>query len=107
MTSDLGSEPLGSEQKGSDPKGSDPKGSDPELSRLRWRCRRGMKELDQILERFLEHGYPALAAAQKQRFAEFLEYPDPDLHAYLVGRAEPTDFELAELLRAIRETRAD
>ena len=76
--------------------------ADPELARLRWRCRRGMRELDRILEGFLEAGYRELPAAEKQRFAEILEYPDPDLHAYLVGRAEPSDPAVARLLHSIR-----
>ena len=75
-----------------------------ELARLRWRCRRGMRELDRILEAFLSEGFPGLDDREKQKFSEFLEYPDPDLHAYLVGRAEPGDVELAKLLRKIRET---
>ena len=73
------------------------------LRQLRWRCRRGMRELDQILERFLERGFAELSAAEKLSFREFLGLPDPDIHAYLVGRAEPRDLELAKLLRRIRE----
>ena len=61
-----------------------------------------MRELDRILEAFLERGYGDLAPAEKQRFAEFLDCPDPDLHAYLVGWAEPSDPALARLLHAIR-----
>ena len=76
--------------------------ADPELARLRWRCRRGMRELDRILERFLETGYRELPAAEKRQFAEILEYPDPDLHAYLVGRAEPSDAGVARLVHSIR-----
>ena len=73
-----------------------------ELAKLRWRCRRGMRELDTILEGFLETGYRVLDAAEKARFAEILEYPDPDLHAYLVGKAEPPDPELDRLFQSIR-----
>ena len=82
-------------------------GSDPFFSRLRWRCRRGMRELDRILEGFLEREYAGLDSTQRQRFAELLELPDPDLHAYLVGRAEPADPELARLLRQLRAGLAD
>lgn len=63
-----------------------------------------MRELDRILEAFLVDGYPELNPAEKQMFAEILEYPDPDLHAYLIGNAEPSDSELARLLRHIRAT---
>jgi antitoxin CptB len=75
-----------------------------ELAKLRWRCRRGMRELDQILGSFVEDGYQRLSPAEKAMFAEILEYPDPDLHAYLVGNAEPTNSELARLFRHIRAT---
>jgi antitoxin CptB len=73
-----------------------------ERAKLRWRCRRGMRELDRILEGFVDSGYEALSPAEKLQFADFLEFPDPDLHAYLVGRAEPMDSELARLLTRIR-----
>lgn len=78
-----------------------------ELSKLRWRCRRGMRELDRILEGFVDDGFGTLNEDEKRRFAEFLELPDPDLHAYLVGRAVPADSELAHLLKQIRATLPD
>jgi antitoxin CptB len=80
--------------------------SDPNLSRMRWRCRRGMRELDRILEGFVDKHYDALSAPEKLSFAEFLELPDPDLHAYLIGKAEPMDSDLARLLRRIRASLA-
>ena len=70
--------------------------------RLRWRCRRGMRELDRILEQFLAGGFAALAADEKRQFAEILELPDPELHAYLTGRAEAADPALARIFHAIR-----
>jgi antitoxin CptB len=79
-------------------------GSDPNFARLRWRCRRGMRELDRILEGFVDGHYRTLTAAEKSTFADILELPDPDLHAYLVGRAEPTDSDLARLLERMRKT---
>lgn len=82
-------------------------GADPDLARLRWRCRRGMRELDRILEHFLEVGYPALSPAERRCFAEILELPDPELHAYLVGRAEPENPEFAPVIRRIRQVPPD
>ena len=69
---------------------------------MRWRCRRGKRELDRILECFLERDYRQLGEAERQRFAEILEFPDPDLHAFLVGKAVPSDPALARLLDSIR-----
>ena len=79
------------------------KGSDPFFARVRWRCRRGMRELDRILEDYLASGYERLTADDRRRFAEILEFPDPDLHAYLLGKAEPGDPELARVVALIRE----
>jgi antitoxin CptB len=65
-----------------------------------------MRELDRILECFLEQDYRELGSEDRQRFAEILELPDPDLYAYLVGKAEASDPALARLLHAIRASKA-
>ena len=64
-----------------------------------------MRELDTLLGRFVDEVYESLAADDKQRFSHLLELPDPDLHAYLVGRDEPSDPDLGRLLDRIRATR--
>ena len=51
--------------------------ADRELSRLRWRCRRGMRELDELLLRYVVRRLP---------HASRLELPDPELFGYLAGR---------------------
>jgi len=73
-----------------------------DIARLRWRCRRGMRELDAILVNFLQSSYGSLSADDKARFGALLELPDPDLHAYLVGRYDATDPPLERLLGQIR-----
>ncbi len=61
-----------------------------DLGRLRWRCRRGMKELDIILERYLERGYFQADLAEQAAFACLLAASDPELLAWLVyGRPCP------------------
>lgn len=57
--------------------------------RLRWQCRRGMKELDQLLTRYLDGGYAAAAEADKAAFHALLELSDPELVGYLLQRREP------------------
>ena len=74
---------------------------DPEARRLLWRCRRGMKELDVLLERFARHELPRASAEQRQTLARFLELPDPVLVDYLLGQAIPPDRELADLVAQI------
>ena len=56
---------------------------------LRWRCRRGMRELDVLLERYLEERYPCAPSIEQQAFEALLELPDPELHAYLCGARCP------------------
>ena len=59
---------------------------DIEGRRLLWRCRRGMKELDVLLERFARSMLPGASAEQRALFARFLELPDPVLADYLLGQ---------------------
>jgi antitoxin CptB len=61
------------------------------LAQLRWRCRRGMRELDVLLERYLQERYPSAAAAEQQAFEALLDLPDPQLFAYLMRRESPAD----------------
>ena len=59
-----------------------------ELARLRWQCRRGTKELDFLLNRYLEAGY--LVADQEERalFVELLKFEDDELMGVLMGEVE-------------------
>lgn len=59
--------------------------------RLRWRCRRGVKELDVLLTRFLDDGYADLSAAERATFEALLELPDPELAAYCLGQLPPPE----------------
>ena len=64
-----------------------------------------MRELDALLIRFVEDVYETLPKDDKRRFGALLELPDPELHAYLVGRHEPTDPHVEKLLERIRASR--
>lgn len=72
-----------------------------EMSRLRWLCRRGMKELDVVLTRYLDHCYESASPADRVQFLALLEMPDPDLYNLLLGRDKTTDPELAQLLQQL------
>lgn len=74
---------------------------DPEARRLLWRCRRGMKELDILLERFARRNLPGASREQRDAFARLLELPDPVLVEYFLGQEAPSEPELAELTRRI------
>lgn len=57
--------------------------------KLRWRCRRGMRELDMVLARFLEHDLPVLDTIGRETFARLLDTSDPELYDWLLGRTAP------------------
>ena len=73
-------------------------------AQLKWRCRRGMLELDLLLQGFLEHGYDTLTVQGQKAFQELLSYPDRDLLEYLMARALPTDKDVADVVNCIRNT---
>jgi antitoxin CptB len=74
---------------------------DVESRRLLWRCRRGMKELDVLLERFARFNLPGSSPEARDVFARFLELPDPVLADYLLGQVIPPEPELAGLVLRI------
>jgi antitoxin CptB len=61
----------------------------PAMGALRWRSRRGMKELDVLLERWLDNHHAAASSAEKHAFEHLLGLPDPELADYLVRGATP------------------
>lgn len=65
--------------------------------KLLWRCRRGMRELDVLVEGFYLQRYPTLTPDAQQAFRTLLEQSDPELHDWLLGRAPPPA-ELSELV---------
>ena len=73
-----------------------------EFARLRWRCRRGMRELDVLMSGWLDQHYESASAGQQAAFRELLEQPDPLLLAWLTGREKPTEAALGRLVDAIR-----
>ncbi len=74
-----------------------------EESRLRWLCRRGMKELDVIMSGYLENHYANATDAEKKGFKALLEMPDPDLYALLLGRQTSSNFSIQHVARSIRD----
>jgi len=74
---------------------------DEQTRKLAWRCRRGMKELDLLLVRYLRHRYVAASGAEREAFEQFLELPDPDLVGYLMAGETPDDPRFAALCREL------
>jgi antitoxin CptB len=63
----------------------------PDEGRLRWRCRRGMKELDFLLSRYLDERFRAAPPQEQDAFRRLLESPDPEIYAYCLGQERPPE----------------
>lgn len=73
------------------------------LARLRWRCRRGMRELDVVFQRYLEQHYAGAPSAEQRAFESLVELQDPQLLNYLVGRETPADPELVNVIARLAD----
>lgn len=80
---------------------------DAELRRLRWRCRRGMRELDQLLNRYLDQAWAADSEVQRGVFLQLLETEDDILWHWMMGNEEPEDVDVAALVERIRQLPAN
>ena len=70
-------------------------------SRFKMRCRRGMKELDFVLDRYLARHFDAASADEINLFDELLELQDPTLFGILF-ETESTPERFAQLAAKIR-----
>ena len=72
-----------------------------ELRRLRWRCRRGMRELDELLMAFMDRQYSSASAAQQEAFVRLLSLQDPEILALLTEKVRAEDPELHALVQCL------
>lgn len=79
---------------------------DAEQRRLAWRCRRGMLELDIVLQRFVTEQFGGLTLAEMHIFDEMLELSDNDFWE-LIQSAEQVKYEadVQSVLRKLSITR--
>lgn len=68
------------------------------LARIRWRCRRGMRELDLLLERLITDHLHTLSPEEISILEHLLEQADQDILAWLTGRLTPPDERIARLV---------
>lgn len=59
------------------------------LSKLKWRCRRGLLENDLLIERFFHRHEATITVRQGEALAELMELADNDLLDLLLSRKEP------------------
>ena len=72
-------------------------------ARLRWQCRRGMLELDLMLESFVDKCYSDLPLKTKKAFHQLLNCQDQILLDYLMGQDVPTDKDVADVAKQVRD----
>ncbi len=78
-----------------------------ELSKLKWRCRRGLLENDLFIERFFRQYEAALTVDQAQAMTDLMDLSDNDLLDLLLGRKEPEGaLATADVLALLKQMRA-
>ena len=73
-----------------------------ELRRLRWKSRRGMRELDQLLGRYLDREWRQSSHAERGVFLRLLETEDDRLWHWFMGHEVAGDVEIQTLVERIR-----
>ncbi len=77
---------------------------DRKTARLRWSCRRGMRELDFWFKTYMDNAYPTASLEDKNSFEQLLKFHDQDLFDWLMGNTQPTDRNLLPIIDSIRLT---
>lgn len=73
-----------------------------ELRRLRWRSRRGMRELDRLFERWLDQRWAVSSESERTVFRRLLDCEDNRLWKWFLGHDRPDDADLDTLVQSIR-----
>lgn len=76
------------------------------MARLYWQCRRGMLELDSLLQGFFKYHVDSLSQEEISAFEALLKSPDDLLLEYLMGRLIPVDTGMADVVAKIRQSAA-
>jgi antitoxin CptB len=72
-------------------------------NRIHWRCRRGMLELDLVLERFLQEQMPLLGPEDLQAFDRLLDLEDSDLWDLILEKTQSEDSRQKTVLNLLRK----
>ena len=78
---------------------------DQEQSRLLWRCRRGIREMDIVLQAFLNGSYDSLSDVDKNTFSKLLDEADLDILNWIMGKDTPESNDFKKIITLIRQSR--
>ena len=70
-------------------------------AKLVWRCRRGMRELDVVLMRYLDRDFDSAGASEQAVFEKLLSLQDPDIYDLLTGRIVADDPGLRHVVKRL------
>lgn len=70
-----------------------------DINRLKWRCRRGLREMDLVFEHFIDEHYAKVSPELQAAFERMSDELDLDIYDWLMGRADPPDEEIAQVLK--------
>lgn len=73
-----------------------------EANRLRWKCRRGMKELDIVLLHYLERHYPDADGDKQRAFERLLDMQDPELYLLILQKTISDDSDIRNVIDVLR-----
>ncbi len=79
--------------------------SEVETRRLRWLCRRGMKELDIVLGWYLDECFATAPEPERQAFVELLAVEDPVIWQWLMGMAPLPEGMIGHVVRRLIDRR--
>ena len=71
------------------------------VNKLAWRCRRGTKELDVLMQRFLNNYYQTASEELQHAFERMLDMQDPELYDLIVGRQDSGDQSINKVIEHI------
>ncbi len=72
-----------------------------DLGRLRWRGRRGIRELDVLLTRYVDDQFCSASRADQSAFRRLLDGQDTEIYAYCTGQLTPPTAEISALIDRI------
>jgi antitoxin CptB len=72
------------------------------IRRLRWRTRRGTRELDALFGGWLDESFASADEATRKAFDELLDVQDPDLWDWVMGQGRPGREDFARIIDEIR-----
>ena len=72
-----------------------------EQGKLRWQCRRGIKEVEIVLNPYFENHFNLSIAREQALFVQLLACQDADLFEWFTYRAKPSEPELVEIVELV------